>query len=215
MLPGWPRRFGGTASASDASPPHSVRSPTSCASLSRDTSPSASLASSAVASAADATYTARALYDFTPVDPVEVAIRSGDVVSVFSAVKTADGWLYVANRSQSGLVPASYVTRISDDADRSSAGGGSASARRAGRSGSGKLLIDSTPRLRRDELASMSSEKAEAELQVLEAQMEKDMATLKLRYARRKAAVVEANERASEHGSDAGSERGSRSSRQR
>jgi len=181
----WPARFGGGGGdGAELSPSHS-REPSepggSRASIpsTRDTSPTSSIRG--VATGGD-TWVGRALFDFRPDDQVEVELRAGDLIQVFPHIACADGWIVVTNQGQTGLVPASYVGRTGEP-DKPS--------RKEHRRGGHKdrsergLLIDSRDKSKQD-LDMLSVDALQSELELLDAQLEKDLATVKLRYARRR-----------------------------
>ena len=90
----------------------------------------------------------------------------------------------VTNRGATGLVPLSYVTRVDEDGGKGSGGRGS-SGRGSSSRRHGPLLLYARDKPR-EELEKMTVDELQRELDTLAAQLEKDVATLKLKYAKRK-----------------------------
>ena len=129
-------------------------------------------------------YIGKALFDFKPQDAVEVELHAGDLVHIFPGITCAQGWCVVTNRGATGLVPLSYVTRVDEDGGKGSGGRGS-SGRGSSSRRHGPLLLYARDKPR-EELEKMTVDELQRELDTLAAQLEKDVATLKLKYAKRK-----------------------------
>lgn len=129
-------------------------------------------------------YIGKALFDFKPQDAVEVELHAGDLVHIFPGITCAQGWCVVTNRGATGLVPLSYVTRVDEDGGKGSGGRGS-SGRGSSSRRHGSLLLYARDKPR-EELEKMTVDELQRELDTLAAQLEKDVATLKLKYAKRK-----------------------------
>ena len=125
-----------------------------------------------------------ALLEQLGADAVEVELHAGDLVHIFPGITCAQGWCVVTNRGATGLVPLSYVTRVDEDGGKGSGGRGS-SGRGSSSRRHGPLLLYARDKPR-EELEKMTADELQRELDTLAAQLEKDVATLKLKYAKRK-----------------------------
>jgi signal transducing adaptor molecule len=91
-----------------------AKPPTSKASSSQDTSSGSQLTGQPVPSGTTAATVSRvrALYDFQPSEPGELAFRKGDIIAVLESVYK--DWWKGSLRGQTGIFPLNYVEKLQD-----------------------------------------------------------------------------------------------------